>query len=525
MKAKTLFKKSPTYTAIYATMLDYQLAYLNGVTFRSNVRRKRPSEDAKIWDDVIMNTASMPLCRYIVDTINDTVFSQKIDRDLEFCTPDGAEIDDELLINWTELFCYDADLNSRSLDAVMEEVGQLNSIFGHCWVSVDMNNESQGFAGRPYVVPISPLQVWDWHFMFVNGKYIPSYVKILESEDNTQMNFKVFYLGTATEPSRWESYRIDKLAPQDVDAELTGTGFYPPGMSLPLFISFTRRDPRFPDLGVSDIDSATQTQKEVYKLECEAYQSIQFAKTLIRADAGVKVPANAGGIVRATQGQIETLTVDTQDVDRISKKQMELIEQLENLTGLGGLRTSKTQAQSGVSIIEERRSLYRVASSKARELEITEEKIWTYAARFMAMRWAGNIVYGTNYEQCDTRMKISKLEVARNLSGDNPIIKQLIDQQVLDMLVDDEDMDYYKQKMVQLNPAGYIEESIDQNEDLEIESNDLGSQLPREIPEIDRKAVEDGVDTLGPLGAPVVNLGVSSVDPAADILLGKAGGR
>lgn len=524
MKNSILLRKSATYSAIHQTMRDYQASYLGGLAFKDGVRRKRPSEDEKLHYDVVANTSAMPISRYVVDTINNTVFGQSIYRDLEFAYPNGMEVEDEALTEWTELVLYDADLNNRSMNQVMEHIGELTSIFGHCWVFVDMPSYEQGNAYRPYVCPVSPLSVWDWQFTTVNGRYIPSYIKVCEYEDTYQYHIKTYFLGTKTEPSRWECYKIDKLAHADADTMPVETGTFPPGMSIPAFIAFTRRDTRFHDLGVSDIDFASDVQREVYKLETEAYQSIQFAKTLVRAAPNVKVPAYAGAIVRGMKDDIETLSIDTTDVDRIITKQEHLITNLENLTGLGGLRTSKTQSQSGISIIEERRSLHKVASAKAREMEIAEEKIWTFMARFMDLRWAGNIEYKVDYEESDMKMKIAKLEVAQRLAGDNPVIRGIIQREVLELLVDSDEMSYYEQKMIQLDPntAKYEEP-----EEEHIETNDLGDQTPETMDQTERDIIE-GKTVGGPMTEMDVGItytGISSYDPVADQLVARASGR
>ena len=450
MKNSELLKKNPIYGVIYDQMLSYQLAYLGGYAFKQYVRKKRPSEDSNLWIDLINNTVSQPICSYIVDTINDVLFEPGVKRNIQFCTPQGQYINPKNA-EWADLFVLDADFNNSTMTAFMEQVGDLTSIYGHCWIAVDMPKEGDGTLGRPYCVAIQPLNVWDWEFDYYGGRPILKYVKILEMEDDKCYYIKCYHLGDSTSPSYWKSYEVEKSAQETnpiQEAELTGEGVFPLGMSIPVFIAYGRRDPRRIDLGVSDIDSATDAQKEHYKLECEAYGAVQFAHTIIRAEPGVKVPVHAGAIVRASEGQIEAITIDTGDVDTIIKKQDDILKQIEALTGLGGLRNTKNQIASGVAIIEERKQLHRLAKAKARLMEIAEEMIFTYAARFMGVRWAGEVVYNTDYEAHDTNYRMALIKEAKALASDDPVINALINKEIIGMLAPVTQIQEYEQAYI-----------------------------------------------------------------------------
>ena len=169
MKSRTLLKQNPLYSAMLPQMLSYQAAYLGGMQFKRMVRKKRPSEDSNIYQDLIENTVAQPICRYIVDTINDVVFEPGTLRDLRFATPQGTAINPDN-IEWAQLMLLDADLSNRTMDGFMESVGDLTSIYGQCWVFVDMPQESEGNLGRPYVVAVNPISVWDWEYEIYGGK-------------------------------------------------------------------------------------------------------------------------------------------------------------------------------------------------------------------------------------------------------------------------------------------------------------------------------------------------------------------
>ena len=476
MKSQDLLRQSPLYAAMLPQMLSYQVAYLGGLQFKRHVRKKRPSEDSNLYADLIENTVAQPICRYIVDTINDVVFEPGIKRDLKFATPQGTAINPDN-IEWSQLMLLDADLQNRSMNAFMENVGDLTSIYGQCWVFVDMPKESEGNLGRPYVVALNPISVWDWEYDIYGGRPCLKYVKVLENEDDECYYFKCYHLGTEDYPSYWISYKVKKTDDAEAEAEMIDEGTYPEGMGIPGFMAYAKQDPRSIDYGISDIDSASDAMREYYKLECDAYTSIQFAKTLIRADKGVSVPAQAGSIVRAMQGQLETIPVDTGDVTKTMEKQKEVLDQIENLTGLGGLRMSRHNVQSGIAIIEERKQLHRVAKAKARLMEVAEEQIFTYAARFMNMRWAGEVIYATDYDAHDTNYRIAVYKEAKALVPDNSMVNDLITKDIIAILAPDESIAQYEQAFIETveDPAMRDLMTADNERVL---SRDLQSQIP-----------------------------------------------
>lgn len=522
MKNSDLLKRSPIYDSIYLQMLTYQNAYLGGLPFKMMVRKKRPSEDSTLWNDLITNTVAQPICRYIVDTINDVLFEPGVKRNVQFCTPQGKYLDPKNT-EWADLFMLDADLNNRSLTSFMESIGDLTSIYGHCWIAVDMPQQGEGNLGRPYVCAINPLDVWDWEFDYYGGKPMLKYVKIKEMEDEHCYYVKCYHLGDANTPSYWRSYEVEKGPGKlNQDAELTGEGMFPPGMAIPVFISYGRRDPRTIDLGVSDIDSASDAMREHYKMECEKYTSLQFAHTIIRADVGVKIPVHAGAIVRASEGQVEAIPIDTGDVDKIILAQQDILEQIEALTGLGGLRNTKNQVASGVAIIEERKQLHRIAKAKARLMEVTEEMIFTFAARYMNVRWAGEVHYNTDYEAHDTNYRLALIRSAKELVGDNEIIQSLITKEIIGMLAPATDIPEYENAYIQTLPNSDLKTLMTDNND-QVNSRDLeDSMIPRhemfgEEEESEQTTdngdgvAESGDNTsiLGGAGTPVTEVGLT----------------
>jgi hypothetical protein len=542
MKTKAeLLKRNPIYSSIYNEMLAYQYAYLGGLPFKMFVRKKRPSEDSTLYQDLVANTIAQPICRYIVDTINDVLFEPGIKRNMQFCTPTGQQISPKNT-EWADLFLLDADLTNRSMNGFMEGIGDLTSIYGHCWVAVDLPQKGQGDLGRPYVCAINPLNVWDWEFDYYGGRPMLKCVTVMEMEEPDCYYIKCYTLGDANTPSYWESYEVEKgPAKMEEPAKLTGRGEYPPGMSLPIFIAYGRRDPRTIDLGISDIDAASDAMREYYKLECEKYTALQFAHTIIRADKGVSIPVHAGAIVRANEGQVEAIPIDTGDVDAIIKAQQDILEQIEALSGLGGLRNSKNQIASGVAIIEERKQLHRLAKSKARLMEVTEEMIYTYAARFMNVRWAGEVAYNTDYEAHDTNYRMAIIKSAKELVGDNPMIQALITKEIIGMLAPDTAIPEYEEAYINTIPDVDLRTLMTEQND-QVLSRDLEASMIPEHEQYGENGEEDNgeesesegsfgndgnASLLGGVDTPITNIGVTyyTQQVAPVILTGMNTGR
>ena len=209
---------------------------------------------------------------------------------------------------------------------------------------------------------------------------------------------------------------------------------------------------------------------------------------MIRADKGISIPVHAGAIVRASEGQIESIPIDTGDVDAIIRTQQDLLEQIEALTGLGGLRNTKNQIASGVAIIEERKQLHRLAKSKARLMEVTEEMIYTFAARFMDQRWAGEVHYNTDYEAHDTNYRMALIKSANEMVGENEIVKALITKEIIAMLSPAEAIPEYENVYINTIPDSGLKALMTQEND-QVLSRDLE---PSMIPEHEQYGEIDG---------------------------------
>jgi len=423
-------------------MQSYRAGYEGGAAFKNSVLIKRPSEDAALFRDKLLNVAVLPICKAIVDEIVDVVYEEEPQRHPAFIN--RANNADAGVPDWYLAFIEDADLNGNSFDAVMEQAASMAGIEGWSWVWVDLPEEIS-VNNRPYVATCSAEHVIDWTTYTEFGRDYFGYIKAIEYQDADLTIYKVWYAGDAANPTYCERYFVTDEHMTNLDAEILPTETFemPMGIPIPVIQVLARSDQRRHDLGVSDLTEAADVQREMFKLECEAYDSIRFSKPMIRASAGIRIPAGGGGIIRGDKDAVEVFQIPTQDVAEIRAQQESLISRLDGFLGRGGLRTTRLQTQSGISIVEERRALHRKAGQRARQMESAEQEIMDLAAQFMNLRWVGDIDYYTDYEDKDTQFRMALLQTAAQLSAGNPTVQAIIDKEVIKMIAPPDEVAAY----------------------------------------------------------------------------------
>jgi hypothetical protein len=171
-------------------------------------------------------------------------------------------------------------------------------------------------------------------------------------------------------------------------------------------------------------------------------------------------------------------------------------------------------------------------------MEVTEEMIYTFAARFMDQRWAGEVHYNTDYEAHDTNYRMALISKANELVGENEIVKSLITKEIIALLSPSEDIPEYEQVYINTIPDSQLKALMQDNND-KVLSRDLepsmipvhehyGEEDGKEEAEMDNEDGEsDNTSILGGAGTPVTNIGTTyyteQVAPA--LLLGGTAGR
>jgi len=501
MTVRDLIAPSTLINTIRPQMQALRAAYEGGPAFKNNVLIKRPSEDAALFRDKLMNVASMPICKAIVDEIVDTVFEEEPTRNPAFLTMFGA---DAGVPDWFEAFVNDADLNGNSFTSVMEIVAAMCGIEGWAWVFIDLP-EDAAKDNRPYLSYCTAEHVIDWKIFTENGRDYFEYLKVIEYEDADCTIFKLWYSGDARNPTYCERYMVTQGDLQNMDEQITPMSTYklPMGLPIPVVQVLARQDQRRSDLGVSDLTEANDVQREMLKLEAELYDSVRFSKPMIRASAGIRIPAGGGGIIRGDKDQVEVFEVPVRDLKEIRESQDALTTRLDGYLGRAGLRTTALQQQSGISIVEERRALHRKASQRARQMEAAEEEIMVLVAKWMDLEWAGDIDYMKDYEDKDLQFRMALLQTAQTLSGTNPVIQSIIDQEVIKMIAPPDKTAEYLAKIgvysanQPLNASDFNAADAVSETQQEMKDNIYGGEIQ-----------DKGVTTNDPIARQLVMLGV-----------------
>lgn len=498
---RQLLAPSKLMDAIRPQMRGYRAAYEGGPAFKNSVLIKRPSEDAALFRDKLLNVAAMPICKAVVDEIVDTVFEEEPTRYAAFLNSVNVDVG---IPDWFHRFLNDADMNGNTFTAVMEQAATMAGIEGWCWAFVDLP-EVPNVNNRPYVSLCPAENVIDWSMYNEFGKDFLEYLKVIEYSDADVTVIKIWYAGDMNTPTYCEKYVIAKGEQTQSDVAIDPVDVFelPLGVPIPAIQIIARSDQRRHDLGVSDLTEAADVQREMLKLEAEAYDSIRFSKPLIRAAAGVKVPAGGGGIVRGDKDCMEIFEIPTQDVAQIRAQQDSLATRLDAFLGRGGLRKTTNSVQSGISIVEERRSLHRKAAQRARQLESAEEMILDVVAIQMGLRWVGEVVYNKDFEDKDLQFRMALLKTAKDLSPNNPIVQEIVDAEVIKLIAPPEALEQYLAKVgaaTAPDPTqaeGYIADNASLVAEARQENNIYGGEIQ-----------DKGVTTNDPIARQLIMMGV-----------------
>ena len=408
-------------------------SYVGGEEYRrAGHLTKYVLETANEYASRLANTPLDNHCQSVISTYISFLFREEPHREL-------ASLEYNLQ---AEEFLKDATLEGQSLDNFMKQVSIWASVFGHAWIIMTKPNLGQVTAAdemalgvRPYVNLLTPLVVSDWRWeRQPNGRYDLSYFKYVEEVVDKITVVKEWTKETIT---TWIMDDVKKEAyVETVEENMLG--------KIPAILVYNQRSV-VKDLGVSDITDIADIQRQIYNYQSENYEGIRLdGHPSLVVPPTAQLGSGAGAIIQLQDSSDPGLNpyyleAGGTSVSNIHSSIDKLVEAIDRMSFTSGVRTTKTQTQSGVSLETEFQLLNAKLAEKADQMELAEEQMWKLFAEYQGLVWDGEIEYPDSFNIRDSMREINQLVAAKSAATD-PRVLQLIDHEIIEALGEDADL-------------------------------------------------------------------------------------
>ena len=352
-------------------------------------------------------------------------------------------------------FLKDTDFEGRSFDALMREVQNYASVYGHCWILVDKPSTNvmtraeeleQGI--RPYLNIYTPENVLDWKYTrSPQGYYFLEYVKIRESIDSDKEVYKI-----------WYEDKIDTvfLPTSNRDEPVLAESIPNPIMRIPAVILYNQRSP-MRGIGVSDLTDIADLQKCIYNELSEIEQIIRISNhpSLVKT-RDTEAVGGAGSIIEIPDNldanlKPYILQPSGSNLDGVIKSIMHKVDAINRLSHVGAIRSTGERVQSGIALRTEFQLLNARLAQKAKLMELAEEQIWRLFALWQETVFDGEIVYPESFDIRDWATDLELLQTAKASNVKSSTFNKEIEKQIARTVIEDDET------------LVAIDEEIDQN--------------------------------------------------------------
>lgn len=362
-------------------------------------------------------------------------------------------------------FIRDADFDGHSIDAFMKEASTWATVFGHAWIILSKPNidaitrADELQAGvRPYASLLTPLTVIDWEYTREpNGKYCLNYLKYIEDCNGDIEVIKEWTPDTIT---TWTVNNNDQSIIGEPTIEPNGL------MEIPAVILYSERSLRR-GIGTSSIGDIADQQRFIYNALSESAQSIRLdSHPSLVATAGTQVGTGAGSIITIEDNSDPGLKPYVLDfagasIDAIQLTIDNAVRSIEKMANLGGVRSTQSQAMSGIALETEFQLLNARLSAFANNLALAEEQLWKLFAKYQNQPYDVLIEYPDSFSIRDTQNEINQLQSAASATS-NPQVLQAIDKKIMDWLGVEEELEAIPDVPMELN-GDIAEQSTEPN--------------------------------------------------------------
>ena len=419
----------------------YYQSFLGGQAYKMGSHLTRYlDENSGPGDQYMKRITATPLDNHVqttVDIYRSFLFRELPNRELGFL------LDNPLVEQWMQ----DTDQEGQSMNSFLKTANDLAMVMGSVWILVDKPTykvetaaQEQELGLRAYACVYTPQNVLDfYHERNIAGKMELQYIKVLESENDTQATVTCWYKDSV------HKYTIAK----DHDGNWDEITNYEEYLNPLGYVPFVHHAPlRSPHrgFGQSLVADVADQQKYIYNLLSELEQTIRISghPTLVKTPS-TDASAGAGAIITVQEDMDPGLkpylmqpsnTGVTGILDAIEN----CVQAIMRMTHTSAVQVQKGQPISGVALQTERQLLNAKLSDIADTLRETELKMWQIWFDWQDMMPPEEfaIVYPETFDLRDKNVELEYMLKARSSGVNNPIFQKELDKQIVMLTVDDD---------------------------------------------------------------------------------------
>lgn len=402
-------------------------SYSGGDTYRQGSYLTRYQlETQNEYSQRLLNTPYDNHPKSIISTYISFLFREEPERELGMLENDPGVAG----------FLEDADREGRDLDSFMKQAATWANVFGHSWIIMSKPNvgaitrADEIYAdARPYVNLLSPLVVTDFKWnRSPNGAYELVYFKYIEDSNSSVSVIKEWT--TTTIQTTTINHDKKEVADRLIEDNQLGC--------IPAVVLYNQTS-TIRGIGISSIEDIADASRLIYNLTSEAEQGIRLGgHPSLVTTADTNVGSGAGALIHMSPNldpalKPYVLEFSGQEVSSVYTAIGNIVNSIDKMANTGSIRGSEARVMSGISREVEFALLNSRLSEMADNIELAEEQMWQYYAKYQGTTWDGEIEYPDSFSIHDTDNELEqKLNVYRTI--DDPAIKAAIKKDIVDLL-------------------------------------------------------------------------------------------
>lgn len=422
---KRLRRKNPVWEEYWPRWCFYSQAYEGGEDFanRNNLFR-HSRENEKDFDKRVERVHNMNYCEPLVDFFTNFIFSESIDR--------GGGTNK----TWYDDFVKDVNRKGESVDDFMRQVSDDMQIYGMSYVLVDMpplpesdnpnavltKQDEKDIGLTPYWVLVKPEEIIDWS---VNEFESFTYVRRLQIKESIDSK------GNPNKTEHYTEFFPDRIDVTDIDITLMGQATlgqkvsYPNKMGgkIPFYVTRYKRSKKYAFMGKSFLNDFAYNQREIMNLTSLLQEFLyRQAFNILTREVDSVIPLQEQGDVVLGTANVLDYPKGAHPPAYISPpSQPAAFIQSERALIKNEMYTRASQDAmvelfngEGASGFSQAQSFYKTVpfiSSRADQLERTENGLMECTLDLLGKTWDGKIKYKDRYELTNLTDALTQLMV------------------------------------------------------------------------------------------------------------------